>query len=113
MEQFVSSLTSKRYTRSRIQRMLIHILMNNDKETIKQAMDINYLRILKMNKTGQNYLNKIKKSCQYSLVTNYSNYFHPGLEIEFKATKLLSCLSKQPQTLIEKEYKSIPIIKSE
>ena len=34
-------------------------------------------------------------------------------EIEFKATKLLSCLSKQPQTLIEKEYKSIPIIKSE
>ena len=113
MEQFVSSLTSKRYTRSRIQRMLIHILMNNDKETIKQAMDINYLRILKMNKTGQNYLNKIKKSCQYPLVTNYSNYFHPGLEIEFKATKLLSCLSKQPQTLIEKEYKSIPIIKSE
>lgn len=111
MNDFVTSLTSKRYTRSRIQRMLIHILINNSKDSIRDAMKINYLRILKMNQTGQNYLNTIKKRCDYKLVTNFSSYHHPALELEFKAVKLMSCLSKQPQALIEAEYKTIPILK--
>lgn len=108
MEELVTSLTSKRYTRSRIQRMLIHILMNNHKNEIIKAMDIDYIRILKMNERGQAYLNKIKKSCEYKLITNFSSHHHPALEIEFKATKLLSCLSNNPNHLITLEYKSIP-----
>lgn len=111
MEELATSLTSKRYTRSRIQRMLIHILMNNTKEQIKAAMKIDYVRILKMNDQGQKYLNKIKKSSEYQLVTNFSSYQHPALDLEFKATKLLSCISKKPHALIKAEYKSIPITK--
>lgn len=94
MDELITSLTSKRYTRSRIQRMLIHILMNNSKEDIAEAMQIDYIRVLKMNNVGQAYLNKIKKDCEYKLVTNFSSYHHPALELEFRATKLLSCLSK-------------------
>lgn len=108
MEELVNSLTSRRYTRSRIQRMLIHILMNNTKEEIIKAMNIDYIRILKMNDQGQAYLNKIKKSCQYQLVTNFSSYHHIALDIEFKATKLLSCLSKHPDQLIKSEYQNNP-----
>ncbi len=63
MDELITSLTSKRYTRSRIQRMLIHILMNNNsKEDIAEAMQIDYIRVLKMNNVGQAYLNKIKKA---------------------------------------------------
>ncbi len=40
MEELVLSLTSKRYTRSRIQRMLIHILMNNTKDEIIKELEI-------------------------------------------------------------------------
>lgn len=108
MEELVLSLTSKRYTRSRIQRMLIHILMNNTKDEIIKAMNLDYVRILKMSNNGQAYLNKIKKSSEYKIVTNFSSHYHPALEIEFKATKLLSCLSKNPRNLIMLEYKSIP-----
>lgn len=108
MDELITSLTSKRYTRSRIQRMLIHILMNNSKEDIAEAMQIDYIRVLKMNNVGQAYLNKIKKSCEYKLVANFSSYHHPALELEFRATKLLSCLSKNPNQLISLEYKSIP-----
>lgn len=108
MDELITSLTSKRYTRSRIQRMLIHILMNNSKEDIAEAMQIDYIRVLKMNNVGQAYLNKIKKSCEYKLVTNFYSYHHPALELEFRATKLLSCLSKNPNQLISLEYKSIP-----
>lgn len=108
MEQLITNLSSKRYTRSRIQRMLIHILMNNTKDQIINAMHINYIRILKMNNNGQAYLNKIKKVSEYKLITNFSSYAHPALDIEFKATKLLSCLSINPNKLVELEYKSIP-----
>lgn len=108
MEELILSLTSKRYTRSRIQRMLIHILMNNTKDEIMKAMNLDYIRILKMNNNGQAYLNKIKKSCEYKLVTNFSSHHHLALQLEFKATKLLSCLSKKPIQLIELEYRSIP-----
>lgn len=108
MNELVTNLTSKRYTRSRIQRMLIHILMNNTKQIINEAMVIDYIRILKMNERGQSYLSKIKKSCDYKLVTNFSSYNHPALDLEFKATKLLSCLSNNPNQLIKLEYQSIP-----
>lgn len=108
IEEFISILTSKRYTRSRIQRMLIHVLMNNSKTEIVTAMNIDYIRVLKMNDIGQKYLNKIKKHCLYKIITNFSSYHHPALDIEFKATKLLSCLSNKPNKLIELEYKSIP-----
>ncbi len=108
MEQLITNLSSKRYTRSRIQRMLIHILMNNTKDQIINAMHLNYIRILKMNNNGQAYLNKIKKVCEYKLITNFSSYTHPALDLEFKATKLLSCLSINPNKLVELEYKSIP-----
>ena len=79
MDELITSLTSKRYTRSRIQRMLIHILMNNSKEDIAEAMQIDYIRVLKMNNVGQAYLNKIKKSCEYKLVTNFSVIIIPHL----------------------------------
>lgn len=37
MMELVSTLTSKRYTKTRIQRMLLHILLNNTKQEIQNA----------------------------------------------------------------------------
>ncbi|MFR7592531.1 MAG: nucleotidyltransferase [Longibaculum sp.] len=111
MEDIINILSSKRYTRPRIQRMLIHILMKNTKSEIQNAMKIDYLRILAMNEKGRNYLKFIKKDCPYQIVTNLSRYQHPALDIEIKATKLLSLLTKDPQTFIKKEYSHIPYIK--
>ena len=106
MESFISSLLSKRYTKPRIQRMLIHILMKNTKDLIQQAMSIDYIRVLNMNHQGRDYLNKIKKTCDYKIITNYSKHLHPALTIEMKATQLLSLISDED--LIKKEYAYIP-----
>lgn len=109
MEEFIMSLTSKRYTRGRIQRMLIHVLMNNTKEEIQQALQVDYIRVLKMNDIGRKYLAQIKKHCIFTIVTTFSKYQHPALSLEYKATKLYACLSEQPNLDIENEYKKIPI----
>lgn len=111
IDEFIELLLSKRYTRPRIQRMLIHILMKNSKEEIKKSMNIDYLRILLMNDAGRKYLNSIKKDIQFKIITNYSKYKHPALELELKATKLLSLISQED--LIDKEFSSIPYKNSE
>lgn len=105
---FVQSLTSKRYTKTRIQRMLVHVLLQNTKQEIQNALNVNYIRILKMNQKGQNYLNQIKKTCSYKLVTNLSGYKHPALDLEIKTTKLISLLNKD---VINEEVRNIPIFK--
>lgn len=113
MEDYIQSLLSKRYTRPRIQRMLIHILMKNTKQDIESAMNIDYIRILAMNQKGREYIRFIKKECPYTLVNQFSAYWHPALDIEFKATKLLSLISSQPDETIKKEYQGIPYIKKD
>lgn len=105
---FVQSLTSKRYTKTRIQRMLVHVLLQNTKQEIQNALNVDYIRILKMNQKGQNYLNQIKKTCSYKLVTNLSGYKHPALDLEIKTTKLISLLNKN---VINEEVRNIPIFK--
>lgn len=107
---FVDSLTSRRYTRTRIQRMLVHILLQNTKTNIQEALNTDYIRILKMNDHGQRYLNTIKKTAQKKLVTNLKQHHHPALDLEIKATRLLSLLD---QNIYSNELKNIPICKKD
>jgi Predicted nucleotidyltransferase len=109
MEEFIQSLLSKRYTRPRIQRMLIHILMKNTKEDIQKTLELDYVRILAMNSHGKEYLHQIKKECPYTLLTNFSKHKHPALDIEYKATKLLSLIASKE--IIHEEISHIPYIK--
>lgn len=108
-DDFVNQLTSKRYTKVRIQRMLIHLLMNNTKDDIKEAMSIDYLRILALSLKGREYLKQLKKTSKYVIVSNFSSYHHIALDIEAKATSLLSLLNPD----IKKEYQYQPYIKGE
>ncbi|MEE0967382.1 MAG: nucleotidyltransferase [Bacilli bacterium] len=107
MNEFIDSLSSKRYTKVRIQRMIIHLLLNNTKDEIKKAMNIDYLRILACSKNGREYLKILKKTNDYNLVSNYTSYTHPALDIEAKATSLISLINKD----INEEYKYYPYIK--
>jgi len=75
-------------------------------------MHLDYLRILAMNERGRKYLSLIKKTCPYTLVTNFSKHRHPALDMELKATRLLSLLSSSPQDFIQKEFSHIPLIQT-
>lgn len=105
-EELIQALLSKRYTRPRIQRMLIHILMKNTKEDIQKAMHVDYIRILAMNSHGRDYIRHIKKSCPYTIISRFSSYQHPALDIEKKATQLLSLIDSSTIP----EYQYIPYI---
>ena len=66
-------LKSKRYTYNRLQRMLIHILLNMQKEPIP----ITYIHILRFNDSGKNYLRTHKKEFLLPTTIDYqSKLYH-------------------------------------
>ncbi len=67
-DQLIQRLKSKRYTRTRIERFISHVLLDIG------APDLypNYIRVLAFNKTGSRYLKEVKKKgiCSLPIITN-------------------------------------------
>ena len=102
----VMNIKTKRYTYNKINRMLLHILLNIKKEDNTGEI---YLRILGFNNSGRNYLNKIKKSLDIKMFTSYKPSFSTVLDLEYNSTYIYSIIVNDP-SLIAKEYQSKPII---
>jgi predicted nucleotidyltransferase len=63
MDSLIKAVLSKRYTATRISRLLTHILIGLDKESFKFISDkrIGYARVLGFNRKGASLLKRIKK----------------------------------------------------
>jgi Predicted nucleotidyltransferase len=63
MDSLIKKIISKRYTRTRICRLLSHILIQLDKESFRTILDqkINYARVLAFSRKGALLLKQIKK----------------------------------------------------
>lgn len=107
IEDLIQLCTSKRYTRVRITRMFTHILLNNTKKEIQEALKIDYIRLLAFNNQGRELIKMRKKQTDFKIITSINAYKHPALDIEKKATLLLSMVDP---TQNEKEYRSIPYL---
>ena len=98
-DELIMNIKSKRYTYSKIKRILLNILVGFTKEDKEKNKEINYIRVLGFNKNGKNYLNKIKKECTIPIYTN----FNKDLEYELKVTSIYD------ESLINEEIKNIII----
>ena len=105
LEDFVTALTSKRYTSSRIRRFLMYVLFDITKSEMENILlsDINFIRPLGFNEAGQEYLSMIKKDIP--IFTNIKNGDNIILDIELKISKILDViynlkLSEQEQSII-------------
>lgn len=69
-EDIISDLKSKRYTRTRVARILLHTLLEIKREDMLSAS--NYVRVLAFDENGSSYLKQVKKSgnCSLPLITN-------------------------------------------
>ena len=89
LNEFIKHLTSKRYTSTRIKRMLVYILFNIKKIDINELLmdKIPYVRVLGYSKNGKDYINKIKKDVL--IYTNIKEGLHKSLDIELRISRLL------------------------
>ena len=95
LEEFINFVVSRRYTRSRIQRLLLYILTGLKKEQIKYFDEINYARILAFNQRGREIIKEIKKSSQIPVITKIAQHitsraiYKKGCVFEMYKKKLL------------------------
>ena len=107
-EELVMNIKTKRYTYNKINRMLIHILLDISKEDNNKEI---YLRILGFNQQGRKYLNKIKKDIKLPIYSSYKDNLSTIFDIEFKSTYIYSLITND-KSLIKQEYQNKPIIKN-
>ena len=106
-EEFINASISRRYTRARIQRILLHIANHIRKEDVERLSSPDYVRVLGFNDKGRQYLKEIKEDV--NIVTLFKNIPEPYKDIEWKCDLLYSTLLKDPQSYIRRELQG-PII---
>ena len=113
LDELILKMKTKRYTYNKLARMFTHILCNVTREEMKQFQKIEYIRILGFNKKGRELLKEIKNQVPVPIVTNFSSFKNPMLDIEFRATCIYASILEEQKKikLIESEYKNSPIIK--
>jgi predicted nucleotidyltransferase len=110
--QFMNQLKTKRYTRTRLQRILTHILTHTKKkEMLLDEEKVSYLRLLGMTELGRSYLNRLKKECQVPIISKRSAFSHPQITIDTKAARIyaLGLSSLNRQNAIDLEFSQQPI----
>lgn len=109
-EDLIDKLKTKRYTFSKISRMLIHILCNFTKEKAKAFSEIEYIRVLGYSSNGKNYLSKIKKDISIPIVTTFSKCKSPMLQYEKIVTSVYCSILNEDKKneLIKLEYSCKP-----
>ena len=107
IDDYIKSIKTKRYTYNKIQRMLLHILINFTKEDADRFSDITYIRLLGFNDNGKKYLNEIKKDIDIPIISKINRDKDPMLEFDINSTKIyaLNLDNKKQVELINKEYK--------
>ncbi|MBQ6478321.1 MAG: nucleotidyltransferase [Erysipelotrichaceae bacterium] len=106
-EHFISSCISRRYTRSRIQRILLHIACQIKKKDVEALSKQDYLRVLGFNRSGQRLLRELKDETE--IITQFKNLPDAYKQMEWKTSLLYASLTKDPQAYLKKELQG-PII---
>lgn len=91
LESFIQACLSKRYTRSKIQRTLIQLLTHTTKKQVNELPEIDYIRVLAMNKQGQMYL----KEKDLPVASRFAQIPACYREMELKATDVYASVLDQ------------------
>ena len=111
IDELAEGIKTKRYTRTRINRVLISALLDFTKDLC--ASEPSYIRVLGMNTTGMKLLSEIKKCCKYPIVTKTADFDreNPMFQAEIRATDAFSLCA--PQNGLKKggrDFTTSPVI---
>lgn len=110
--EFMDALKTKRYTWTRLQRALTHILTRTKKEELKMEEEkVTYLRLLGMTKNGRDYLNRYKKEISLPIVVKRASFDDPLIRIDSKAARIyaMGLPQKYRQKALELEFSQHPL----
>ncbi|GKV64295.1 MULTISPECIES: nucleotidyltransferase [Sporosarcina] len=109
-QSFMQAVKSKRYTWTRIQRMLVHILTGCRASTRDNITEPGYLRLLGMSREGRKYLQTAKKKLELPLVSRAASLSDPSLELDIKSTDIYMCGVRPDASMSGLDYRTPPIL---
>ncbi len=110
-ESFMQSAISKRYTRARIQRALVHLLTHTKRSEISRLAPITSLRVLGFNEKGQDYLKRFRADEHVHIASRFNQVPPSYRSIEMRATLVYAHAldAKERLELIQREIEG-PIL---
>ncbi|MGR6543175.1 nucleotidyltransferase [Paenibacillus tundrae] len=88
VDALLNALKTKRYTRTKLQRMLTHVLLNHSKTELSPSIlaeGPGYLRVLGFSSKGQSLLKQMKRSASLPVVIKPATFNHSQLELDIQA----------------------------
>ena len=78
INEIIDNIVTKRYPRTRIQRLFIHLLSQLDRNTFNELYKSypSHIRVLGANKKGLILLKQIKKNSSLPIITKFADYKH-------------------------------------
>lgn len=99
-EEIINSMKSKRYTETRIRRILIEILLGITSEYENKNPD--YLRVLAFNEKGRRILKNMKEKSSLPIITKFADFYQRAssnskllLDLEISTTNIYTQVQKK------------------
>ena len=111
LEEFILCVKSKRYTYTRINRILCNIFLGTYSYNLLELRNTSpkYVRILGLNEKGAKILKKVKKYSDIEIITKIPNDLtNPMIKLDIQATNCYSLISNK--TRYNEDYLRSPII---
>lgn len=108
-EDFISLVKNKRYTWVRLQRLCVYILLNIKETDINPELDLpKAIHLLGFNKTGQAYLNQVKKTVDLPILNRINQKNSSLWELDIKAGEIYNL--GHTKKIRSQDYRRQPII---
>ena len=116
----IDEITTKRYPRTRIQRLLIQLIHELNAENFRELYEKHpsYVRVLAANKNGLVLLNRIKENSSLPIITKFADYqayknkdLEDILYFDKKSTDLFFLGIDNPKFISNMDYFNSPYIK--
>jgi len=116
----IDNVVTKRYPRTRIQRILIHLLNQLDKHTFKDLYTSypQYIRVLASNQKGIRLLSEIKNNSSIPIVTKFADFnryknnaLGKAIDYDKRATDIFFMVLENKSSLSNMDYYISPYIK--
>lgn len=109
--EFMQKVKSKRYTWTRLQRMLTHIFTGYTKELHATFTEPRYIRLLGITKSGQAFISQQKKSIPLPLISRVASSDDAMLKFDLQAANLYDVAANMTRTAprLNVDYRMPPI----
>lgn len=113
-EQLLAGAKTKRYTRTKLQRTLLRILLGHRKPDLAPERvlrpGVPYLRVLGFSAAGRELLRRMKRTARVPVVSKVTRVDSPLLEMDIRATGLYAVAYDRPAPeLLRRDYYQSPI----